>query len=230
MTLSCIGISLQAMDSSHVALVSLNLSMDGFEHYRADSNMVLGVSIANLAKVMKLADNSDAITLSADQDATHLRIVFENAKTERTTEFNLNLITIDSEHLAIPETEYQSVVTINSNEYSKICKELFSLSETVQITTSHDFVMFAVEGEVGSGSVKLGQTEGNQQADQTVLEVTEAVSQQFALRYLNMFNKAASISTFTRLCLHQEQPLVVEFKIDNLGVLKYFLAPKISDE
>ena len=58
-----------------------------------------------------------------------------------------------------------------------------------------------------------------------------------------MFNKAATISNFTRLCLHQEQPLVVEFKIDNLGVLKYpftrslsskklnyFLAPKISDE
>jgi DNA polymerase III sliding clamp (beta) subunit (PCNA family) len=54
------------MDSSHVALVSLNLSMDGFESYRADSNMVLGVSIANLAKVMKLSDNSDSITLQAD--------------------------------------------------------------------------------------------------------------------------------------------------------------------
>jgi proliferating cell nuclear antigen len=51
------------MDSSHVALVSLSLSMDGFEHYRADSNMVLGISIANLAKVMKLADNTDEITL-----------------------------------------------------------------------------------------------------------------------------------------------------------------------
>jgi proliferating cell nuclear antigen len=193
--------------------------------------MVLGVSIANLAKVMKLADNSDAITLSADQEATHLKIMFENAKTERTTEFNLNLITIDSEHLAIPETEYQSVVTINSNEYSKICKELFSLSETVQVTTNPEFVIFSVEGEVGSGSVKLGHNEGDKQGnDQTVLEVTEPVTQQFALRYLNMFNKAATISNFTRLCLHQEQPLVVEFKIENLGVLKYFLAPKISDE
>lgn len=94
------------MDSSHVALVSLNLSVDGFEKFRADTNMVLGVSIANLAKVMKLADNNDSITLQADQEAAHLKIIFENAKTERTTEFNLNLITIDSEHLAIPETEY----------------------------------------------------------------------------------------------------------------------------
>lgn len=128
------------MDSSHVALVSLNLSMDGFEHYRADTNMVLGVSIANLAKVMKLADNTDQITLQADQEATHLKIIFENPKTERTTEFNLNLITIDSEHLSIPDTEYSSVVTINSAEFSKICKELFSLSETVQITTNPEYV------------------------------------------------------------------------------------------
>ena len=45
-----------------------------------------------------------------------------------------------------------------------------------------------------------------------------------------MFNKAATLTTFTRLCLHAEQPLVVEYKIEELGVLKYYLAPKISDE
>ena len=61
-----LGISLQAMDTSHVALVSLNLSMEGFEEYRCDSNVVLGVNIANLSKVMKLADPSDSITLQAD--------------------------------------------------------------------------------------------------------------------------------------------------------------------
>lgn len=54
------------MDTSHVALVSLNLTQDGFETYRADTGMVLGVNISNLAKVMKLADNSDTITLQAD--------------------------------------------------------------------------------------------------------------------------------------------------------------------
>lgn len=218
------------MDSSHVALVSLNLSQDGFEHFRADTNMVLGVSIANLAKVLKLADNNDSITLMADQDASHLKIVFENPKNERTTEFNLNLITLDSEHLAIPETEYSSVVTINSNEFTKICRELYAMSETVTVTTNPDFVQFTVEGEIGTGSVKLGANEGDKKEDQTLLEVQEGVEQQFALRYLTMFNKASSLSTFTRLCLHSEQPLVVEYRIENLGILKYFLAPKISDE
>jgi proliferating cell nuclear antigen len=218
------------MDGSHVALVSLNLSMEGFEHYRADTAMVLGVNVAMLAKVMKLADANDSITLSAEDQATHLKLIFENQKQERTTEFTLNLISLDVEHLAIPETEYSSLVSINSSEFTKICKELYSLNETLTISTNPQFVTFSVESEAGSGSIKLGNNETGNADERTTLEVTDPVTQQFAIRYLNMFNKAAPLSTFTRLCLHNEQPLVVEYKIDNLGVLKYYLAPKISDE
>jgi len=124
------------MDGSHVALVSLSLSMEGFEHYRADTSMVLGINVALLSKVMKLADPSDSITLMAEDQATHLKLIFENTKQERTTEFTLNLISLDVEHLAIPETEYSSVVSINASEFSKICRELYSLNETLTITTS----------------------------------------------------------------------------------------------
>jgi len=137
---SASGLSLQAMDGSHVALVSLNLSMEGFEHYRADTNMVLGLSVATLAKVMKLADASDSITLQAEDNPSHLKLIFENPKTERVTEFTMNLISLDQEHLAIPETEYSSIVTVHSGEFSKICKELYSLNETLTVVTSPDFV------------------------------------------------------------------------------------------
>jgi proliferating cell nuclear antigen len=218
------------MDTSHVALVSLNLSMEGFESYRCDQNIVLGININNLSKVMKLADPSDSITLSAADDPSTLKIVFENPKTQRSTEFALNLITLDVEHLSIPETEYSSLITINSNEFSKICKELQSLSESLTIVTNKEHVQLSVDGPAGSGFIKLTANEGDRKEDQTLIEVEEPVTQQFALNYLNLFNKASSLSTFTRLCLHQEQPLVTEFKIESLGVLKYYLAPKISDE
>lgn len=218
------------MDTSHVALVSLNLSMEGFESYRCDQNIVLGININNLSKVMKLADPSDSITLSADQDPSTLKITFDNAKTQRSTEFAMNLITLDVEHLSIPDTEYSSLITINSGEFSKICKELQSLSESLTIATQSDHVQLSVEGQAGSGFIKLTNNDSDRKEDQTSIEVEEPVSQQFALNYLNLFNKASSLSSFTRLCLHQEQPLVTEFKIDSLGVLKYYLAPKISDE
>ena len=218
------------MDGSHVALVSLNLSMDGFAKYRADTSMVLGVNVALLAKVMKLADPTDSITLSAEDNPTHLKLCFENEKTQRSTEFTMNLISLDVEHLAIPETDYSSVVSINAGEFTKICKELYSLNETLMITTNSDYVQFSVESEAGSGSIKIGANDSMNREDQTTVEVSDPVQQQFAIRYLNMFNKAAPLSQQTRLCLQQEQPLVVEYKIEQLGVLKYYLAPKINDE
>jgi proliferating cell nuclear antigen len=72
------GISLQAMDSSHVALVNLHLSMEGFEKFRADRPLTLGLSITNLAKVMKLVNNNDSITLKCDDEPTYLTIICQN--------------------------------------------------------------------------------------------------------------------------------------------------------
>jgi proliferating cell nuclear antigen len=69
------------MDNSHVALISLDLSLKEFESYRCDQYIILDIDVNNLSKVMKLADPSDFITLSADKDPSTLNIVFENLET-----------------------------------------------------------------------------------------------------------------------------------------------------
>lgn len=40
------GISLQSMDSSHVSLVQLTLRSDGFDSYRCDRNLAMGVNLS----------------------------------------------------------------------------------------------------------------------------------------------------------------------------------------
>ena len=40
--------------------------------------MVLGLNISLLAKVMKLADPSDSITLEANEKDNYLKLIFEN--------------------------------------------------------------------------------------------------------------------------------------------------------
>lgn len=42
------GISLQSMDSSHVSLVQLTLRSDGFDSYRCDRNLAMGVNLSRL--------------------------------------------------------------------------------------------------------------------------------------------------------------------------------------
>lgn len=39
------GISLQSMDSSHVSLVQLTLRSEGFDTYRCDRNIAMGVNL-----------------------------------------------------------------------------------------------------------------------------------------------------------------------------------------
>lgn len=46
---------LQAMDSSHVSLCALRMRAEGFDHYRCDKNISLGVNTPNLSKILKCA-------------------------------------------------------------------------------------------------------------------------------------------------------------------------------
>lgn len=190
--------------------------------------MTLGVSITNLAKVLKLAGNEDKIILRAEEEASSLNIIFENKRQEKRTEFSLNLITLDSEHLGIPETTYTSEISMNSFDFTKLCRELHQLSETVTIEASLQYVKFSIDGEVGSGTIQIQTNDPAKNPD--VPSKFEKVCLSFALRYLNMFNKASTLCNYVKLMLAAETPLVVEYEIESLGTLKYYLAPKINED
>ena len=75
---SATGFSLQAMDSSHVALVALLLRSEGFEHYRCDRNISMGMNLGNMAKMLKCAGNDDIITIKADDGSDTVTFMFES--------------------------------------------------------------------------------------------------------------------------------------------------------
>lgn len=124
------GIALQAMDNSHVALVSMMLKADGFSPYRCDRNIALGVNLTSLTKVLRAAQNEDILTLKAEDAPDQLNLVFESADNDRISEYDLKLMDIDQEHLGIPETEYASTITMPAGEFRRICTDLLAMSES----------------------------------------------------------------------------------------------------
>mmetsp|Transcript_7011 Transcript_7011/g.43045 ORF Transcript_7011/g.43045 Transcript_7011/m.43045 type:complete len:104 (+) Transcript_7011:241-552(+) len=64
---SATGFSLQAMDSSHVALVSLLLRSEGFEHYRCDRNISMGAKNDCETKANELAGKNNHERASTDR-------------------------------------------------------------------------------------------------------------------------------------------------------------------
>ena len=63
--------------------------------------------------------------------------------------------------MGIPDTKYNSIITLGSGEFTRICRELFTLSETVIIETNQKFVKFIVSSEVIGGSIKLEENDTN---------------------------------------------------------------------
>lgn len=64
------------MDSAHVSLVALKLNESGFESYRCDKPITLGINLVDFAKILKMALNDDVMTLRADEENSFLLIKF----------------------------------------------------------------------------------------------------------------------------------------------------------
>ena len=69
------------MDSSHVSLVQVTLRTEGFETFRCDKNLALGVNMDTMGKLMKCAANDDSITLKSEDNGDLLGLIFESKVT-----------------------------------------------------------------------------------------------------------------------------------------------------
>lgn len=223
------GISVQAMDASHIALVALVLRASEFEDYRCDRPQTLGISITNLAKLLKIAGNEDSIILRAEDEASVLTLVFTGKNNEKMCEFNLNLLTLDSEHLGIPDQDYDAEIKMSSGEFSRICRELTQVTDTLNFSVDKETVRFAVSGDIGAGSITMRANASDKVEERLILSVGEGGTMAFALRYLNLFNKGSSLSEEVVISLSPEVPIVIRFGFD-LGELRFLLAPKVADD
>ena len=219
------------MDSSHVSLCALLMRADGFDHYRCDRNMSLGMNLVSMGKILKCAGNDDTITLKAEDSSDNLTLMFENETQDRISDFELKLMDIDSEHLGIPDTEYKSMIRMPSSEFQRICRDLSVLGDTCIISCQKDGVKFSVTGDLGTGNIMLRpNSSADKEEDQTVIEMEEPVELTFALRYLNFFTKSTPLSGTVTLSMSADVPLVVEYPIGEMGYVRFYLAPKIDEE
>jgi proliferating cell nuclear antigen len=227
------GMALQAMDASHVSLVSLLLRSDGFEQYRCDRNLSLGINMGSMTKILKCASNDDIITLKSEDDSDSVTFMFESPKQDRVCEYEMKLMDIDSEHLQIPEANHEAIVKLPAQEFNRICRDLSSISESVVITVNKEGVKFHASGELGNGNITLkpsSSVDDESEKNAVVIELQETVCLTFALRFLCNFTKATPLSDSVTLSMSKDVPLVVEYRIGESGYIRYYLAPKIEDD
>ena len=103
--------------------IQVTLRTEGFETFRCDKNLALGVNMDTMGKLMKCAANDDTITLKSEDNGDLLGLVFESKVTDlcclrkwktscfqsgdKSSEFEMKLMDLDIEQLGIPEQDYR---------------------------------------------------------------------------------------------------------------------------
>ena len=223
------GMSIQSMDSSHVSLCKVHLNTTFFETYVCgDKPTSIGLRLSNLAKVLKCSGKDDSVILkTTSNNSDILTLMFENKSKNKIIDFQMKLMDVDEEELAIPEKGYEYSFTMDTMEFTRIIRDISDLGDTCTISVSSDTVNFSVSGDVGEVEIRV----------RNITSLIETASEQseitltFALGYLKLFTNAAPLSKIVNLSMSTEMPLLVEFLLEeNDGKIQYYLAPKIDND
>lgn len=65
-----------------------------------------------------------------------IQILCMDEDQDKIADFEMKLMDIDSEHLGIPEAEFQAIVRMPSAEFARICKDLSTIGDTGTVVYS----------------------------------------------------------------------------------------------
>lgn len=223
---------LQAMDSSHVALVSLKLEVGLFDTYRCDRTINLGISLKNMSNALKCANNDDGCMIKYEEnEGDSITFTFTDTKRDKTQDVTVKMMDIDGEHLGIPDQDYAVVCEMPAAEFQKTCKDLAMFSDSLNITATKSGIVFSGKGDSGGINVTYApNSNADDEKESVSLEVNEPVNVNFSIKYMNSFTKATTLSPRVRISLSNDVPIVIEYPIEEAGYLRFYLAPKIDDE
>ena len=220
------GVKVMAMDGSHVALIHMKLDADKFEHYYCRERMDVGVCMNSWFKLMKTVSNSDTVALFISESSPNeLGIRIDNADKNSSTTFMLKLLDIDNETLSIPDVDINCIVTMPSNEFQRMCRDMYNIGDNVEIISDEDGLHFKCDGDFARQETIIGEKKHGLTYNK---RDHETIRGKFALKYINLFTKSTNLCNTIELYLKPEYPLILKYSVANLGEIRFCLAPKVE--
>jgi len=114
------------------------------------------MNVEFIGKVLKMCGPSDSLKLRWQNDADTVTFQCKGDDQERTSDFDLKLMQIESGHMEFPEQQYKVVAKLPSSEVQKICRDLKEFGEIMSVKATTEGITFSVQVAVGSLCNSLG--------------------------------------------------------------------------
>lgn len=220
------GITLTAMDLSHICLVSLSLVKEDLDEFEADQKYELGINLEDLVKIIKRSGANDEISFIHDPKDKKLIIEMKPESAKKARKFTISLIDIEGEEInleSLEAMEFDNKVRMGLKNLDEAIKDAEIFAEVLQVQAK-DNLIFSTTGNIGDMEYVLEKEE---------LETSEFTAEStgiFAISFLKNILKVSAIAGKVEMELKSEAPLKMVFDILNSSRIMYFLAPRVEED
>jgi len=224
---------IQSMDSTRASIFEVYLPADWFCHYEHTGNttITIGVNSTMLFRILNTRDKHQTLNIKFTQDddeKLYLSFASED-KTIFDKHFEMPLMNLDCELMAIPESESDAELAIPSANFANIVNQMKLFGDTIEINCSEEKVeLLSISQEAGKMTVNIDIEE------LTAFSINEGENMHlsFSLNILHNICQYNKIAKEMEIHLKNNFPLKLIYHISNNSAeakLVFYLAPKIED-
>jgi len=219
------GIVICGMDASHVGFIDYCLSSEDCSTLKVDAPHTLGIQTSILSRVLTSVSAGDRMTLCLNASRDKLVISYANDRISKKALYEVPLMDIDEEHMALPALTYSATVKAKTSDVCHVMKEVGHFGDTLLLRLDEDGFHISASGDCGSVKQTLENTEDRD------MELTEdSVEASFSTKYMNQIMKGgATLSPSMNLEFDPSQPLRASFQFGQASHFVAYLAPKIVE-
>jgi len=214
------GLSLRAMDPSHVVMIELELPPMAFDEYVCDEELMIGVNFDEFNKLLKRASARERLEMEVtDKSRLTLRFLGKALRV-----FRMPLIDIAGEELPSPSLEFNVRARVISDALKDAIKDASVISDYVKFKADPEALTLTASGDRGDVEVKLSEDMGSL----VELEVKEPSASTYSLSYLSDMMKAVAAAEIVTVQFSTDMPLRLDFELPGDGRITYYLAPRME--
>jgi len=222
------GIKIIAVNTTKSLIIVIKLESKKFGIFKVSKPVYdVGINLSQLHKLIRSLDKDDILRISIDSDEKHLLILdVENEVRNSRTRNRLKTLDIDKKTYKIPETKFDMVVTMESSEFHRVCKDLSQLADYVEIVCKENSITFTSTGDCSDKSITIDASEHNGVKIKPLIPGKGLIVQGiFELKYFTMFQKCSGLCQNIQIYLKNNYPIFIKYFIASLGQILVGIVP-----
>ena len=241
------GLKISTLDTSKISLTYIKLDAKKFESYYCEKPVVVGIDTNTLFKTIKSANRRETITLYMDRnDEDKLGVELADPFMGKVKDYKIPMLALDDKVINISEMSFDYVINIPSIQFQQIIKDIQLLEgKVVEIKSVGKQLIFHCTDGLAEFKTAISEIDENLNKDQKTLlqqngedirsikfEKTndKIVQGRFKLNHLINFIKASHLCENMNILLTNDKPLILEYFVADLGIMRFLLCGVTDNE